>query len=234
MKDKRTILLLMIVGMTVALAGASVFAFASGAGNTPTTYPNTTAFGTNGYYSYGMMGGDWSGMMSGMMGGNLGSPYSTPTPATTTAQNSLLPLIGFATLIGAALTGTGGVAYFFASRTKITLAQQQHKVSTIVNAPLGNVVTPYDSVSKTLTADERKVVDVLTSHDGEYLQKYIRSETGLSRLKVHRIVARLAERGIVTLESSGNTNKVHLSSWLIKQPFQINSKKNAEKMVIEA
>ena len=54
-----------------------------------------------------------------------------------------------------------------------------------------NVETPYDSVSKTLTTDERKVVDVLTSHNGQYLQKYVRAETGLSRLKIHRIVTRL-------------------------------------------
>jgi uncharacterized membrane protein len=99
-----------------------------------------------------------------------------------------------------------------------------------------NVETPYDSVSKTLTVDERKVVDVLASHDGEYLQKYMRTETGLSRLKIHRIVTRLAERGIVTLEQSGNTNKVFLSSWLAKRPFsKINPEEsNQQEMVIEA
>jgi uncharacterized membrane protein len=46
------------------------------------------------------------------------------------------------------------------------------------------------------------------------LQKYIRNESGLSRLKTHRIVARLAERGIVTLEKMGNTNQVLLADWL--------------------
>jgi len=65
-----------------------------------------------------------------------------------------------------------------------------------------------------LTNDERKVVEVLTSHDGKYLQKYIRNDAGLSRLQTHRIVARLAERGIVTLEKTGNTNMVVLANWL--------------------
>jgi uncharacterized membrane protein len=72
----------------------------------------------------------------------------------------------------------------------------------------------YDAIVKTLTDEERKVIQVLTAHDGKYLQKYIRKEAGLSRLKTHRIVARLAERGIVTLKKSGNTNEVLLANWL--------------------
>jgi uncharacterized membrane protein len=67
---------------------------------------------------------------------------------------------------------------------------------------------------KTLTADERKIIEVLSAHDGKYLQKYIRKEAGFSRLQTHRIVARLAERGIVALEKTGNTNTVHLAKWL--------------------
>jgi len=38
----------------------------------------------------------------------------------------------------------------------------------------------------------------------------------LSRLQTHRVVARLAERGIVTLEKTGNTNQVLLADWLNK------------------
>jgi len=65
-----------------------------------------------------------------------------------------------------------------------------------------------------LTEDGRKVVEVLKAHEGKYLQKYIRKEAGLSRLQTHRVVARLAERGIVTLEKTGNTNTVLLANWL--------------------
>jgi uncharacterized membrane protein len=74
--------------------------------------------------------------------------------------------------------------------------------------------SPYESVSKTLTTEERRVLDVLVTHQRRYLQKYIRKEAGLSRLKTHRIIARFAERGIVTLKQSGNTNEVVLSDWL--------------------
>jgi uncharacterized membrane protein len=70
------------------------------------------------------------------------------------------------------------------------------------------------SVLKTLKEDERKVADFLINNDGKYLQKYVRKETGLSRLKTHRVLARLAERGIVTLEKTGNTNEVRIADWL--------------------
>jgi uncharacterized membrane protein len=74
--------------------------------------------------------------------------------------------------------------------------------------------TPLESVVKTLTDEERRIIEVLKVHDGKYLQKYIRKEAGLSRLKTHRIIARFAERGLVTLEKAGNTNQVSLASWL--------------------
>ena len=77
----------------------------------------------------------------------------------------------------------------------------------------------FESVSKTLTPEERKVLDVLVTHQGRYLQKYIRNEAGLSRLKTHRIIARFAERGIVTLKRSGNTNEVVISDWLQHSKF---------------
>jgi uncharacterized membrane protein len=51
-------------------------------------------------------------------------------------------------------------------------------------------------------------------HQGKYLQKYIKAETGLNRLQTHRILARLADRGIVSLEKTGNTNEVKLADWL--------------------
>src|SRR4030067_663487 len=72
-------------------------------------------------------------------------------------------------------------------------------------------VSAYESVLKTLTDEERKVVEVLGAHGGKYLQKYVRKEAELSRVKTHRIVARLAERGIVSLEKTGNTNQVLLA-----------------------
>src|SRR2546425_5371459 len=68
-------------------------------------------------------------------------------------------------------------------------------------------------VLKTLKPEERSIVNVLDVHGGTYLQKYITKEAGLSRLKTHRVVAAVSERGIVQVEKYGNTNQVRLAKW---------------------
>jgi uncharacterized membrane protein len=68
-------------------------------------------------------------------------------------------------------------------------------------------------VLKTLKPDERSIVSVLDQHGGTYLQKHITKEAGLSRLKTHRVVAALSERGIVIVEKYANTNQVSLVKW---------------------
>ena len=145
------------------------------------------------------------------MGANNGASSSTQNPATIQGPASPILGLGLVALVGSVIAGIGGLAYFL-------VIPKDRAVKPIAESPVESVsttaVSPYTSVSKTLTAEERQILNVLVSHDGKYLQKYIRAETGLSRLKTHRIVARLAERGIVTLEKSGNTNEVRLSSWL--------------------
>jgi hypothetical protein len=69
-------------------------------------------------------------------------------------------------------------------------------------------------VLKTMTPEEQKVLNVLVAHQGKYLQKYVGKEAGLSRLKTHRIVARFAQRGIVTVTEFGNTNEIVVSDWV--------------------
>jgi len=71
-------------------------------------------------------------------------------------------------------------------------------------------------VLKTLKPEERSIVNVLDAHGGTYLQKYITREAGLSRLKTHRVVAALSERGIVTVEKYENTNQVSLVKWFLE------------------
>jgi predicted transcriptional regulator len=150
--------------------------------------------------------------MNGMMGGTESTPTST---------NSLLPYFGalFVVMIGLTVVGIAGLAYYLLYPQMKMGAVSVQPQPTVQNASqqTKNVVTPYESVSKTLTAEELKIINVLNAHNGKYLQKYIRSETGLSRLKTHRIVARLAERGIVSLEKTGNTNQVFLANWLQRQ-----------------
>jgi hypothetical protein len=145
----------------------------------------------------------WSDMwshMGGMMGGSgqVSDPY--------------LGYFGilFAIVIGILIVSIGGLVYF-TMLPEIKTTTRKLEDNTIPNSSESSA---FESVLKTLNNDEQKVLMVLKKHDGKYLQKYIRNEAKLSRLKTHRILARFAERGIVTLKKSGNTNEVTLAEWL--------------------
>jgi uncharacterized membrane protein len=130
--------------------------------------------------------------------------------------NPLLPYFGvlFAVLVSVTIIGIVGLAYYL-MYPQIRIGAT--KSSSTINQPALNTVSAYESVAKTLTDEEQKIINVLNAHSGRYLQKYIRNETGLNRLKTHRIIARLAERGIVSLEKTGNTNQVYLANWLTQE-----------------
>lgn len=160
-------------------------------------------------YSSDWMAQMWNGMMGrGMMNTNNGVPVQV--------QNSTAGYFGvaFVVLVGVAIVGIGGLIYFFAFPEIRASREGVQPFLKDSEQASGNSVSAFASVVKTLSSDERKVVEVLTAHEGKYLQKYIRKEAGLSRLRTHRVVARLAERGIVTLEKTGNTNRVFLADWL--------------------
>ena len=112
-------------------------------------------------------------------------------------------------VVGVMILGIGGLTYFI-----IFPEMKSTKNIPQATPKQANNDTSYESVLKTLNDDERKVLIVLKNHGGKYLQKYIRNEAKLSRLKTHRVLARFAERGIVTLQKSGNTNEVLLAEWL--------------------
>ena len=63
-------------------------------------------------------------------------------------------------------------------------------------------------------ADERKVVDALLKSGGSMLQKDISWKTGFSRVKTHRVLARLIRRDVVASEKYYNTNRITLSNWI--------------------
>ena len=168
--------------------------------------PTETTQDQNNWMS--QMWGSWSGRGN-MMG---------QTGALQAATNPLLPYFGvlFAVLFSFAVIGTFGVVYYLLyPQIRIGTTQPTQKVAF---QPETKGAPPLESVARTLTQEERKIVDVLNAHNGKYLQKYIRNETGLSRLQTHRIIARLADRGIVSLEKTGNTNQVFLANWLTQEP----------------
>lgn len=163
---------------------------------------------------YGGMNSNTNGNGYGGMGGMMNQ---TPT-STATAASSMLPYYGvlFAVLIAVIIISVIGVAYNLVY-PQIRMGPTQTAAPTRTVQPTSTTsagVSAYESVSKTLTDDERKIITVLQAHQGKYLQKYIKTETGLSRLQTHRILARLSDRGIVNLEKTGNTNQVMPADWL--------------------
>lgn len=196
MKRANLFLIILIASITTLIASTAIgFAIFSQPQN-PANWMSQMWGGSNNYDG-----------MGGMMGGT-----------TTTTSSGLLPFFGvlFAVLIGVTVIGIIGVGYYLLyPQIRVgTVGVIQATQNILAIQPAANGSTAYESVLKTLTEEERKVVKVLNSHQGKYLQKYIRSETGLSRLQTHRIIARLVDRGIVSLEKTGNTNQVYLSSWL--------------------
>ena len=147
---------------------------------------------------------DWLSDVWGHMGGMMGrdDPVSDPY----LAYFGIL----FVVVVGIAILSVVGLVYFL-MLPEIKTTTQTKQTQTLQTP---STASAYDSVLKTLNGDEKKVLMVLKKHDGKYLQKYIRNETELSRLKTHRILARFAERGIVTLQKTGNTNEVLLAEWL--------------------
>lgn len=148
---------------------------------------------------------NWIGDMWGHMGGMMGT---TGDPV----QDPILPYFSLMVVVfvGLAIASAGGLIYFF----MFPEIKSNHRTTNSAQSSSENATAAYEAVIKTLTDEEQKVIQVLTVHDGKYLQKYIRKEAGLSRLKTHRILSRLAARGIVTLSKFGNTNEVLLSDWL--------------------
>ena len=157
-----------------------------------------------------MYGGNTNGNGYGGMGGMMNQ---TPTPTAT--ANSMLPYYGvlFAVLIAVTIVSVIGVSYYLVY-PQMRMGPTPSATVVLPTNTSTTSVSAYESVSKTLTDDERKIITVLQTHQGKYLQKYIKAETGLSRLQTHRILARLADRGIVSLEKTGNTNQVQLADWL--------------------
>ena len=159
-----------------------------------------------------------NGGMGGMMGGN----------STETTNLWIIPI----TIIAVAIVGVLGFSFYLVlpeiRNTKRTCDPAKNDAISLTSAKTLGIETPISNVAsnscdvilKTMTAQEQKVLTLLIAHQGRYLQKYVGKEAGLSRLKTHRIVARFAERGIVTVKPMGNSNEVTISDWVIGSKAQ--------------
>lgn len=144
------------------------------------------------------------GMMGQMMGNQYAAGMASPMPSYV-----WLPAMG---ALGLTFLGVAGLSYYMAF-PEIKPSNPRSIGDTVTSAS-PKALGGWAFLLRTSKPDERKVLEVLVSHDGKYLQKFIVRESGLSRLRTHRILSRYAERGIVTAERTGNTNEISLAVWL--------------------
>ncbi len=87
-------------------------------------------------------------------------------------------------------------------------------VYSLMNATLEKqkkvVQTNLGIIMKFLAPDDREVVSLLLEKDGRTTQSEIARLPGMSRLKAHRIVRKLEERGIVHVEKYGKINSIRI------------------------
>ncbi len=80
---------------------------------------------------------------------------------------------------------------------------------------LDNKTKDLEATTKTLiqflNKDEKKVVEKLIKEKGKCLQSEITRLEGLGKVKSHRILQKLLERGVIEIEEHGKTNIVRFS-----------------------
>ena len=81
----------------------------------------------------------------------------------------------------------------------------------------------FEGVMKVLREDEKKVCMAIWEEGGTALQKDVRWTTGLSKVRTHRVVARLASRGVVIVSKEDRRNRLSLAPWICKNTQEKNS-----------
>lgn len=113
-------------------------------------------------------------------------------------------LIKYMPLVLLAGMGIGAGAYYFFSERQPHAPKQLNK----------------EAIYKLLDADERKVLAKIVDNGGKALQSELSYLEGLDKVKAHRIIERMVERGIVEKEAFGKTNVVKLNKDLQELFFQ--------------
>jgi hypothetical protein len=185
------------------------------------------------YYGDSWMGQMWGSHMGTSennwgMGGMMGDDYYGNGYGTTPSYLWIIPVV-LIIVVAAAIIGVG----FYLAYPELKYIRSRGTCNPQISNPTSNQSTQVktempptpqptsaiavqncDVLLKTMTLEEQKVFNVLINHKGKYLQKYVVKESGLNRLKTHRIVARFAQRGIVNVKEFGNTNEIILSDWV--------------------
>ena len=149
------------------------------------------------------------GSVTGLMGQMMGNQYAQGTIATMPSYvwTSILALFILV------VVGIFGLVYYL-TYPEIKIAAPQQATVTNAQSSRAGAKENWEAVLRTSKPEEQKVLEVLAAHDGTRLQKLIVKDSGLSKVKTHRIVSRFVERGIAIAVKSGNTNEVSLTPWL--------------------
>jgi uncharacterized membrane protein len=91
------------------------------------------------------------------------------------------------------------------------------KQKTLTKPEVPERTQPLSAVVRVLKDDEKKIVELLVNSGGKMLQRDLGRQAGFSRVKTHRILYRLATRGIVTAEKHYNTYEITLADWLFSE-----------------
>ena len=94
-----------------------------------------------------------------------------------------------------------GAAVFFFMSSKIASTQKDMTKIT-------------DALVQFLGKDEKLVVQKLLDNDGKVLQAEVSRIEGIGKLKSHRIIQRLSDRGVIEIEHFGKTNIIKLNKGL--------------------
>ena len=82
-----------------------------------------------------------------------------------------------------------------------------------------------------LKDDERKVVEILQNRQGQAKQRDIQADGDFSKATLSRLIKNLEERGVITTERMGRTNKIYLKKELGKKEPE--KQKETEKSLSE-
>lgn len=117
----------------------------------------------------------------------LGVLFSIGNGYYTKQTGDPLPLIAYAIAVVSLAVGSALVLFFQSRINRVQL----------------------ETVLKILPSDERSIMQILVQRK-EIEQKHLVVLSGLSKVKVSRVLAKLAQRGIVEKKASGYTNLVIL------------------------
>jgi predicted transcriptional regulator len=117
----------------------------------------------------------------------------------------LLPIFGFFGVF------IGALVYFLMSDNNFKALQSSNLDNHKEN---NSVMLSMNVLRRALSHDERKVFDLLISRNGMLMQSEISSINGFNKVKAHRIIDQLEQKGIITKTNAGKQRVIRFTNEL--------------------